>query len=349
MTISLGYSQTLRLGFESGESGNAFGAFGGFSILPAETGTGSNTSSVLPIVANPGGQIWQGCNFLLTTPVQLTTTKTMTIDVLSSTPVTFLMKVNGGVAGAPAAAAQASHNGDGTWQTISFTFNTALDGQAATANGVYNNMVIHPFFPFTGSASARTFYIDNISGPQALVAPTLSNFSISTRTVGDTFELTAPTSNSAGAFTYTSSNTSVATISGSTVTVVGSGSSTITATQAANGSYLQGTITATLSASNLIIPTINPLSLPTVTTGDAPFSITAPVSNSTGAFTYTSSNTSVATITGSTATVVGVGSTTITATQAAAGSYNTGSVTACLLYTSPSPRDGLLSRMPSSA
>jgi hypothetical protein len=27
VTISLGYSQTLRLAFESGESGNAFGAF----------------------------------------------------------------------------------------------------------------------------------------------------------------------------------------------------------------------------------------------------------------------------------------------------------------------------------
>ena len=123
--------------------------------------TGSNTSKVLKVVANPAGTIWQGCNFLLTSSVQLTTTKTMTIDVLSSTPVTFLMKVNGGVAGAPEAAAQASHNGDGTWQTISFTFNTALDGKAATANGVYNNMVIHPFWTagqtdFSGSPSART-------------------------------------------------------------------------------------------------------------------------------------------------------------------------------------------------
>ncbi|MEN9976124.1 MAG: hypothetical protein RIR36_284, partial [Bacteroidota bacterium] len=146
MTISLGYSQTLRLGFESGESGNAFGPFGDFAIQPVETGTGSNTSLVLPIIANPAGQIWQGTNFVLTTPVELIATKTMTIDVLSSTPVTFLMKVNGGVNGAPAAAAQASHNGDGTWQTISFTFNTSLDGKAATANGVYNNMVLHPFW-----------------------------------------------------------------------------------------------------------------------------------------------------------------------------------------------------------
>ena len=98
MTISLGFSQTLRLGFESGESGNAFGPFGGFAIQPVEAGTGSNTSLVLPIITNPAGQIWQGTNFTLTTPVQLTTSKTMTIDVLSSTPVTFLMKVNGGVA-----------------------------------------------------------------------------------------------------------------------------------------------------------------------------------------------------------------------------------------------------------
>jgi hypothetical protein len=165
MTISLGQSQTLRLGFESGESGNANNSFGGFSISPVEAGTGTNTSLVLPIVANAGGQIWQGTNFVLTTPVELIASKTMTIDVLSSTPVTFLMKVNGGVAGALEAAAQASHNGDGTWQTISFTFNTSLDGKAATANGVYNNMVIHPFFPFSGGPSAQTFYIDNISGP----------------------------------------------------------------------------------------------------------------------------------------------------------------------------------------
>ena len=32
-----------------------------------------------------------------------------------------------------------------------------------------------------------------------------------------------------------------------------------------------------------------------------------------------------------------------------AGSYASGAASTCLLYTSPSPRDGLLSRMPSSA
>ena len=52
MTISLGYSQTLRLGFESGETGNAFGPFGGFAIQPVQAGTGSNTSFVLNIAAS---------------------------------------------------------------------------------------------------------------------------------------------------------------------------------------------------------------------------------------------------------------------------------------------------------
>jgi hypothetical protein len=243
--------------------------------------------------------------------------------------------VNGGVAGAPEAAAQASHNGDGTWQTISFTFNTSLDGKAAQANGIYNNMVLHPFFPFTGSASARTFYIDNISGPQAIVAPTISNFSISAKSVGDSFELTAPTSNSAGAFTYTSSNTNIATISGSTVSVLSAGNTTITATQAANGSYSEGSITATFTASNLIIPTIGTLTVPAKNAGDAAFDLSAPSSDSAGAFTYTSSNTAVATISGSTVTIVGLGSSTITATQAADGAYDTGSVTATLTVTVP--------------
>lgn len=335
MMVSLGQTQTLRLGFEPGESGSALDPFGSMALPIVVTGTGSNTSKVLPIVANPVGNIWQGCNFVLTTPVQLTTTKTMTIDVLSSTPVTFLMKVNGGVGTAPEAAAQATHNGDGTWKTISFTFNTSLDGKAAQANGIYNKMVIHPFFPFTGTASARTFYIDNLSGPQAIVAPTLSNFAISAKSVGSSFQLTAPTTNSAGAFTYTSNNTAVATISGTTVSVVGVGNVIITATQAANGSYLAGSITAAFTATNLIIPTLGTLAVPNKVFGDAPFNLTPPTTNSGGAFTYTSSNNAVATISGSTVTIVGVGTSTITASQAATGNYATGSATATLTVNVP--------------
>jgi len=339
-TLTVGEPKILLLGFETGVSGGATTQFGGMAAPAVVTGTGANTSNVLQITTNTGGDIWQGSNITLSRPVKLTTTKTMTIDVLSSEPIAFLMKVNGGVAGAPEAAAQVVHNGDGTWQTLSFTFNTSLDGKAAMANGVYYNMVIHPYWVagatgFGGSKPARTFYIDNIKGPVALVAPTLSSFTISAKTVGDSFELTAPTTNSDGAFTYTSSDNAIATVNGTSVNVVGPGNVTITATQAAGTYNTSGTITATFTASSLAIPTIGSLTVPAKVFGDAAFDLTAPTSNSTGAFTYTSSNTGVATISGSTVTIVGVGTSTITASQAATSSYEAGSVSATLTVTVP--------------
>ena len=94
---------------------------------------------------------------------------------------------------------------------------------------------------------SSTVYLDNIYFWTTSTPPTISNFTVAAKTFGDpAFTLTAPTSNSAGAFTYMSSNTSVATISGSTVTIVGGGTSTITATQAASGIYGSGSITANL-------------------------------------------------------------------------------------------------------
>ena len=75
----------------------------------------------------------------------------------------------------------------------------------------------------------------------------LSNFIVPSIKIGNPpFTITAPTTNSDGSFSYISSNTSVATISGSTVTIVGPGSSTITATQAATNKHLSATIEASL-------------------------------------------------------------------------------------------------------
>ncbi|MBC7915129.1 MAG: Ig-like domain-containing protein, partial [Pyrinomonadaceae bacterium] len=53
--------------------------------------------------------------------------------------------------------------------------------------------------------------------------------------------------------------------------------------------------------------------------GDASFTITDPSSNSNGAFSYTSSNSAVATTSGNTVNIIGKGTATITATQAASG------------------------------
>jgi hypothetical protein len=172
LTFSLGYSQDLLLGFEAGESGGVNGGpFGDGPAPVVEAGTGSNTSQVLRIVGNPAGQPWQGINLTLTSNVNLISTQEMTMDVLSATPITFLVKVTGG--SGPAAAAAVTHPGGNTWETLTFTFNTVLDGQAPAANGVYSGFVIHTywapgattFFNPTIPTPERTFYVDNIRGP----------------------------------------------------------------------------------------------------------------------------------------------------------------------------------------
>lgn len=164
----------LLLGFETSETGGVNGGpFGNGPAPVLEAGTGSNTSQVLKIVGNPTGEPWQGINLNLTDLVDLTATKTMTMDVFSADPITFLVKVTGGVGGPNVVAASASHPGGSTWETVSFTFNTVLDGQGAPANGTYDGFVIHTywapgavgFFNPTVPTPERTFYVDNIRGP----------------------------------------------------------------------------------------------------------------------------------------------------------------------------------------
>lgn len=76
----------------------------------------------------------------------------------------------------------------------------------------------------------------------------LGAFPALTKTVGDTaFDLTPPSSDSPGAFTYTSSNTAVATISGKTVSILSAGTSTITATQASSGKWGTSSVSALLT------------------------------------------------------------------------------------------------------
>jgi hypothetical protein len=80
----------------------------------------------------------------------------------------------------------------------------------------------------------------------------------------------------------------------------------------------------TINATPTPTPTITNFSIPTKTFGISPFTITQPTSNSFGSFIYSSSNLEVATISGTTITVVGVGNATITATQAETTTYNSG-------------------------
>jgi hypothetical protein len=98
-----------------------------------------------------------------------------------------------------------------------------------------------------------TIYLDNLyfwKTASPVGTPVIGNLTVPAKVIGDApFNLTAPTSDSPGAFSFTSSNLSVATISGNTVTIVGAGVSTITAIQAASAPYLSGQVTASLLVS----------------------------------------------------------------------------------------------------
>ena len=85
------------------------------------------------------------------------------------------------------------------------------------------------------------------------VHATLGAFIIPDHLYGDApFTLTAPTSNSAGTWTYSSSDTTIATISGNTVTIVGTGSITITATQAQYDIYLSTSTSANMNVNSFL-------------------------------------------------------------------------------------------------
>ena len=148
-----------------------------------------------------------------------------------------------------------------------------------------------------------------------------------TKTYGDpNFNLTA-TSSGTSAFTFTISDTTLASITGSTVSIVAAGITIATVSQTADSKYLAATATMTLTI-NKANPTIvfNDV---TKNFGDIDFDLVAS-SNSSGTFSFTVSDTSVATISDTTITIIGGGSTIVTLNQAEVNNYNAGVATMTL-------------------
>jgi hypothetical protein len=165
----LGFAQSdLLQDFETGGLGATFGSSSA-SLVANPSGTGQ----VAMLSSNAGGTVWQGVNMSLTQNVQLTTNKSMTMDVYSLTPISIAPKVIGGLGGAPDSTTSASHTGSG-WETITFTFNQGLDN-STTANGVYSAFVIYYNWNISGNTFGtpdnRVFYVDNIKGTAVAVVP----------------------------------------------------------------------------------------------------------------------------------------------------------------------------------
>ena len=132
-------------------------------------------------------------------------------------------------------------------------------------------------FTPTAVSQAGNYYVavyNTVSGSTSLRAsntavltlnkatPVLSSFAAVNKTFGDApFTITAPTSSVAGSFSYQSGTTSVATVNGSTITIVGQGSSVITANFVPQNTddYVSNvtiTMTLTVAARQLATPAV---------------------------------------------------------------------------------------------
>ncbi|MCA6380660.1 MAG: VCBS repeat-containing protein [Cytophagales bacterium] len=177
----------------------------------------------------------------------------------------------------------------------------------------------------TASQAGNTNFAAATSVPQTLTvnqaSQTITFAALANKTFGDASFTLSATASSGLTVGYASSNTSVATVSGDTVTIVGAGTTTITASQAGNTNFAAAASVPQTLTVNQASQTITFAALANKNFGDAPFTLSATASSGL-AVSYSSSNTSVATLSGNTVTIVGAGTTTLTASQAGNTNYN---------------------------
>ncbi len=208
-----------------------------------------------------------------------------------------------------------SSNSTGVW-TFSSN-NTAIatvSGTTLTPVSIGSTTITATQAKATPYASATITMNVTITGTAPAVSPWSSI--TSTYAANKTIVLTPPTSNSPGTWSYTSSDPATASIAGAVVTFNKPGIVTLTANQAASGSYSPvGPITTTLTIQGT--PTLTPMVNLLRVAGDPDIALIAPTSASPGAVTFASSDPNVVAINGSSAKIVGAGTATITANQAA--------------------------------
>ncbi|MGP8253239.1 MAG: hypothetical protein ACLQHF_14510, partial [Terracidiphilus sp.] len=153
-------------------------------------------------------------------------------------------------------------------------------------------------------------------------AQTITFEALPAKTYGAAPFTVSATASSGLPVSFTSTTTSVCTVSGSTVTLVSAGANcTIEATQAGNSDYGAAPATTRTFWVNKEAQTITFAALPDKTYGVAPFTVSATASSGLPV-SYASTTTSVCAVSGSTVTLVSAGANcTIEATQAGNGDY----------------------------
>ena len=318
--------------------------------------TYTSSDATKATVSNPGGSVTpQGvAGTVAITATQTATTKfastTTTANlVIALTPTVvsaaWVLPTGKTTTSAAFTLTAPTSNSNGAWTYASSDATKATvssPGGSVTTKGVAGTVTI------TATQTATTKFASTTTTANLVIALTPTVVSAAwvlptgKTTTSPEFTLTAPTSNSNGAWTYASSNAAIAVIglgaTGEEVVRLSqgvAGTVTITATQAATTKFASTTTTANLVIA--LTPTVvSPAwALQKRYKSSPAFTLTAPTSNSNGAWTYASSNATIATVTtAGIVTTKGVaGTVTITATQAATTKYASGSTSASIVTT----------------
>jgi hypothetical protein len=177
LAVSLGYGQQVLI--EDFESGSALdGGFSGLAsssvVADPEAGGSRGQVARLEVVAGAGDP-WQGANVNFTTNVDLTTDKTITMDIYSDNPIDILVKVDSGIDGAPPSAVDVQHPGGSVWVETIVSFTTPRDNTSENANGVYPLIAVFPNWDATTPPGSwfnppvnAVVYLDNIRAVAAV-------------------------------------------------------------------------------------------------------------------------------------------------------------------------------------
>ncbi len=193
---------------------------------------------------------------------------------------------------------------------LSISFEPQVAG-ALTSTAVFTDNALN------ASPSSQTIPLQGtgLQQSQTITFGALSNLALGSAP----FTLSA-TASSSLAVSFVSTTTPVCTVSGTTATLVAVGTCTIQAIQAGNAAYTAAT---PVSQSFQVTPrsqTITFGALSNLALGSAPFTLTASASSGLPV-SFASTTTPVCTVSGSTATLVAVGTCTIQATQAGNSTY----------------------------
>ena len=144
---------------------------------------------------------------------------------------------------------------------------------------------------------------------------------IPNKTYGDASFTLGATASSGLGVSYISSNESVATVLGNTLSIVGVGTTIITASQAGDDNYLAAPDSVQSLTVNKANQIVNFEEISSRKIGDLPFNLNASATSGLP-IVYTSSNTSVATVTNGQVLIKAIGTTIISASQSGDKNYN---------------------------